>query len=404
MALDSRQKRAAVIGTARAWYRNPHPSNVDAAQRASISQVYPVAVFQGAPPPVFSGPIPDISEIENTGTHSYDLSTYFTNAVTYSISPAVEAGWTFNTSTAELIIDTDDVNSFGPYIVSGQSSGGSEGDVLLTEQFGVDTGGAVASSCTLSIDNQRLKHVSDPGFSPTTARWELTVTSGQEITISIDFIADVLGDGQLWVGSGTIGPSRTNIGTSSVTSVDSTLTLTVTPSVTTIYIYAVVSAVGGAAFWDNLLVFEGNGGSTSNAFGVEVTEAPEVEESDSPSGGWWFAYDYECNARNRKKYKLAALKAKADQIQDDIDRELAKELIAQEEENERINDLRRLSRLAAQHREELQQSVGQKALLAADNAMIKGTYSAMEQLERELAKSREEELFLMRAASIILNS
>jgi len=45
MALDSRQKRAAVIGTARAWYRNPHPSNIDAAQRASIGQGYPVTSF-----------------------------------------------------------------------------------------------------------------------------------------------------------------------------------------------------------------------------------------------------------------------------------------------------------------------------------------------------------------------
>ena len=46
MALDSRQKRAAVIGVGRAWYRNPNPGGVDAAQRASIGQVYPVAVFQ----------------------------------------------------------------------------------------------------------------------------------------------------------------------------------------------------------------------------------------------------------------------------------------------------------------------------------------------------------------------
>lgn len=48
MALDSRQKRAAVVGVGRAWYRNPHPSSVDASQRASIGQVYPVAAFQAA--------------------------------------------------------------------------------------------------------------------------------------------------------------------------------------------------------------------------------------------------------------------------------------------------------------------------------------------------------------------
>lgn len=45
MALDSRQKRAAVIGVGRAWYRNPDPNSLDAAQRASIGLVYPVATF-----------------------------------------------------------------------------------------------------------------------------------------------------------------------------------------------------------------------------------------------------------------------------------------------------------------------------------------------------------------------
>jgi len=48
MALDSRQKRAAIIGVGRAWYRNSHPSGIDTAQRASIGQVYHVASFQEA--------------------------------------------------------------------------------------------------------------------------------------------------------------------------------------------------------------------------------------------------------------------------------------------------------------------------------------------------------------------
>lgn len=54
MALDSRQKRAAVIGVGRMWYRNPHPSGMNAAQRASVGQVYPVAVFQA--PVIPTGP------------------------------------------------------------------------------------------------------------------------------------------------------------------------------------------------------------------------------------------------------------------------------------------------------------------------------------------------------------
>lgn len=45
MALDSRQKRAAVIGVARPWYRNPDPNSMNAAQRASVANAYPVTTF-----------------------------------------------------------------------------------------------------------------------------------------------------------------------------------------------------------------------------------------------------------------------------------------------------------------------------------------------------------------------
>lgn len=244
--------------------------------RSVVTRGYGNGTFNGTVPlvvlrgyavgaPVFSGAIPDISVTENTGTHSYDLSTYFTGATSYSISPSVESGWSFNTSTAELIIDTDVVSSFGPYTVTGTNAGGSD---------------------------------------------------------------------------------------------------------------------------------------SSNAFNVEVIAA----EAEAASGGWWYAYDYEYEERKRKKKRLEDLEAKAEQIQDKIDRELAKELRKQEKEQLRLDELRRLSKLAQEHKEELEQSVSQKAIFAAEQAMIKGTYSAMERLERELAKAKEEELFLIQAASIILNS
>jgi len=55
MALDSRQKRAAIIGAARIWYRNPHPSGMNASQRASVGQAYPVAIFQSVLPQAEGG-------------------------------------------------------------------------------------------------------------------------------------------------------------------------------------------------------------------------------------------------------------------------------------------------------------------------------------------------------------
>lgn len=45
MALDSRQKRAAVIGVGRPWYRNADPNSMDAAQRSAVGNTYPVAIF-----------------------------------------------------------------------------------------------------------------------------------------------------------------------------------------------------------------------------------------------------------------------------------------------------------------------------------------------------------------------
>ena len=47
MALDSRQKRAAVVGVARPWYRNATPATIDDSKRAAVGNVYPIGFFQG---------------------------------------------------------------------------------------------------------------------------------------------------------------------------------------------------------------------------------------------------------------------------------------------------------------------------------------------------------------------
>jgi hypothetical protein len=78
---------------------------------------------EGTDPPVLVGSIPNISETENTGTHQYDLSAYFLGADTYAIAPAVETGWSFDTGTGVLEIDTD-LGSFGPFIVTATNANG----------------------------------------------------------------------------------------------------------------------------------------------------------------------------------------------------------------------------------------------------------------------------------------
>jgi hypothetical protein len=77
-----------------------------------------------AVPPVLVGQIPNITVAFNSGGPSYDLSVYFTGATSYAIAPAVEAGWSFNTTNAQLDIDTDAAGMFGAYIVTATNADG----------------------------------------------------------------------------------------------------------------------------------------------------------------------------------------------------------------------------------------------------------------------------------------
>ena len=81
---------------------------------------------KAASPPVFSGTISDITGTEGDADIVTDLSTYFSGATSYSILPAVEAGWTFDTGTGILTVDTDVAATFGTYVVTGTNAAGSD--------------------------------------------------------------------------------------------------------------------------------------------------------------------------------------------------------------------------------------------------------------------------------------
>jgi hypothetical protein len=78
----------------------------------------------GASPPVLLGQIPNLSAAFDSGTHQFDLSDYFSGADTYAIDPAVETGWSFDTNTGVLEIDTDDEDTFGPFTVTATNPNG----------------------------------------------------------------------------------------------------------------------------------------------------------------------------------------------------------------------------------------------------------------------------------------
>jgi hypothetical protein len=75
-------------------------------------------------PPVLLANIPNLAAAFDSGEHEYDLSVYFSGATSYAISPAVEDGWDFNTSTGLLTIDTDDEDTFGPFTVTASNDDG----------------------------------------------------------------------------------------------------------------------------------------------------------------------------------------------------------------------------------------------------------------------------------------
>ena len=91
--------------------------------KGTFSYRYAVGVLAH---PIFTGAIPDVTGNEGDPNITTDLSGYFTGATSYSISPAVEAGWNFDTVTGILTVDTDEANTFGPYVVTGTNLSGSD--------------------------------------------------------------------------------------------------------------------------------------------------------------------------------------------------------------------------------------------------------------------------------------
>lgn len=85
------------------------------------------ALLYGGPgsPPTQSTAISDISVTDVQASYTFDLGSHFHGASSYSISPPVEAGWSFNTSTAQLTIDTDALGAFGPFAITAFNGTGS---------------------------------------------------------------------------------------------------------------------------------------------------------------------------------------------------------------------------------------------------------------------------------------
>lgn len=124
MAVDTALKRRSIVNPGSPWRGViPRPDGTfSAGDRYALLNLYGGLV---ATVPVQTGSLPNASAEYNTGTYEFDYSTYFEGQTSYSIAPAVEIGWTFNTSTGVLTIDTDDENVFGPYTITATNASGS---------------------------------------------------------------------------------------------------------------------------------------------------------------------------------------------------------------------------------------------------------------------------------------
>lgn len=90
-----------------------------------IRQIVARGYFASSVVPIQVEQLPNLAAGSATGSHAYDLSGYFTGETSFSIDPAVEIGWTFNTATGVLTFDTDADGTFGPYTVTAINGTGS---------------------------------------------------------------------------------------------------------------------------------------------------------------------------------------------------------------------------------------------------------------------------------------
>ena len=139
---------------------------------------------------------------------------------------------------------------------------------------------------------------------------------------------------------------------------------------------------------------------------AQVSTPAVVEEVQENTGGYAFwqeideAIERSRQAQRRRQRKRRKIK----KIEDEIDQKLFKIERELEEKEAREAELDRLTRLVEENRRVIVQTSNQRLIAAANDAARKATFSAMEKLERELRKYREEEEFLLMATKIILES
>ena len=148
MAVDSANKRFSMmnLGSQPIFpLFPPGTSGVEASERYHLLTLYSGIALGAETAPVFSGSLGDQFFTKGEDSKAIDYSGYFSNTPTsYSISPAVEADWTFNTTTGVLTIDPTGDGMFGPYTITAANGGGSDSANAFFVTVNISAGGGYA--------------------------------------------------------------------------------------------------------------------------------------------------------------------------------------------------------------------------------------------------------------------
>lgn len=127
--------------------------------------------------PVATATIPNLSYSASSGIQTYAAGTAFSGATSYSISPGLDAGITFNTANGIITTDTGvaSVSTHGPYTITGSNTNGS----------------VVSNSFTLSVTAGNY-HVDGPRVIESTTSLGATYTvSGPHCTRDVPASEDL---------------------------------------------------------------------------------------------------------------------------------------------------------------------------------------------------------------------
>ena len=136
---------------------------------------------------------------------------------------------------------------------------------------------------------------------------------------------------------------------------------------------------------------------------IQLSGRQQEEAKQEYSGGFyfWLKYEQEMERRKAERRERQRLIEAAEEAADEIENALIEESRKEYSEQERKKELERLTDIADKYRKDIKK-LPDSVIISFDRAIEKRTFSAMEALERELARVKEEEEFLIEATYLMV--